>query len=50
MGCVEQEGSAFGGQPQHIDAIKKTCLVAGDEVGRFDQVRSADRLFSKTQV
>ena len=50
VGAVEQERGALGGQAQHVDAIEKGRLVAGDEVGRLDQVGRMDRPLAEAQV
>jgi len=50
IGAGEQEGRAWLGFGQHLDALQEDPLVAGDEVGRLDQVGQADRLGPETQV
>ncbi len=47
---VEQEGRPGRGLSQHVDPSEKARLVAGDEVGRFDQVRRVNRPLAEAQV
>src|SRR5688572_5678172 len=50
--AVEQEYRAFLGIFQHIHALKEGILVTGHKIRLlcFDQIGSADRLWSKAQV
>lgn len=51
IGAGEQEGHAWLGFGQHLGTrFQEDPLVAGDEVGRLDQVGQADRLGPETQV
>ena len=49
-GGVQEEGGASPRALEHVDALQKRELVAGDEAGFLDQIRALDRLRSEAQV
>ena len=50
MRRVEQEGPTLDGEAQHVDPVQDGRLMTGDELGRLQQIRRADRSRPEAQV
>ena len=48
--AIEQEHGPSSGTTQHINVVDEVILVAGDKVGRLDQIGGTDRIGAKAQV
>jgi hypothetical protein len=49
-GGVEEEGGAFLGPAEHVEAFQEGELVAGDEAGVGDEVGAADGIGAEAEV
>ncbi len=50
VGAVQQEGGSVSSGSQYIELLDKVKLMAGDEVGRLDEIRCLDWVGPKPQM